>query len=872
MRLFQPGIIFLLILCASSVIAQDTSFGSFISSVSEKYHVDVALAPELIPALDSIQQSRHPVTGIEDFLQQILMDKNVTYQILDGNKILLRRENNLELNQGKILIEGTIIDSQSQLPLPYGAVTISGTPHGTYTDDNGHFTLYVEDSPASLIISYLGYKPVMVPASDFIGKQKIVQMVVDNISLEQVLIIVPFYQMSSDAQTQALSLKGYQFISEDDLLHWSSVRLINHLTGYTQFSSEQGIRIRGSEEENSLIIMDGLPVYDPYHFYNIFSPFNGHYFSSVSLYKNNIPVEYGGRVDGMIDLSSSFEGQRSKLIFDTDLLMSSISADLVITKNIRFTAGGRISHTKLLNASLHDTASTNFTLPGKLRDENEWSSSQQPAFNFYDINLGIRAGLGKKNEIAFSYFKSSDYLDNLIVNAVSTTLQNHETISIRQALDSRDEWKNQGLSAGLQTHLNSHMSFHVNGFYSSFDKTISYNALLEEDFPMMDRESINTGYQNSILGSWGIKSFIKKYATGQSGYTLGLEFQQHEVDLIARDNTTTYLLEVQQEREATLFGEYKFAPGSNLDIAIGGRLTHLASTSDIYTQPNLRINYFLDDQWSVKSSFSKSIQVVRELTVENRFGREIEFLALSQPDAGYPVMSSDKYMIGAAYTSNHFNIDGEFYYKTTEGLMSVRAPRPDPTFQNQASPDDFYRLYTGEGWTAGLDLLAVFKFKKSETSVSYTLSKISQQFDHLFNGNSFSPTEDRRHQLKLSSQYKMGVLISSVLLTYKTKAPYISLIRLEGQGGVGMVDQGMVVRYLPPYFSLDLALDYSFRLAAHPAQVGISLINATNHANINDLQHIGRIPRESGIRSLFLTHETELLGRTFNVHFRYLLD
>jgi hypothetical protein len=109
---------------------------------------------------------------------------------------------------------------------------------------------------------------------------------------------------------------------------------------------------------------------------------------------------------------------------------------------------------------------------------------------------------------------------------------------------------------------------------------------------------------------------------------------------------------------------------------------------------------------------------------------------------------------------------------------------------------------------------------------------------------------------------------TSLLLNYKSKAPYLSLIRLEGSGGIDMVDQENVIRYLPPYFSLDLGADYSFRVFNQPAQFGVSVINVTNHSNIADLQHIGRVSRDMGQGSFYITQQTELLGRTGNVHFR----
>ena len=167
--------------------------------------------------------------------------------------------------------------------------------------------------------------------------------------------------------------------------------------------------------------------------------------------------------------------------------------------------------------------------------------------------------------------------------------------------------------------------------------------------------------------------------------------------------------------------------------------------------------------------------------------------------------------------------------------------------------------------------MVAYNLNHFQTSVAYTLSKITEQFDGLFNGNPFSPEEDRRHQIKYSLQYTLGKFTASSLLTYKSKAPYLSLVRLEGRDGIGMVDQGNVLRYLPPYFSLDLGLDYNFKCFHQSAQIGVSLINATNHENINDLQHIGMVSRDGDKDGLYLTQQTQLLGRTFNIHVRYLI-
>jgi hypothetical protein len=215
-------------------------------------------------------------------------------------------------------------------------------------------------------------------------------------------------------------------------------------------------------------------------------------------------------------------------------------------------------------------------------------------------------------------------------------------------------------------------------------------------------------------------------------------------------------------------------------------------------------------------------------------------------------------------------MDIEGYYKKMDGLASVRPLRPDPSFGDHSPPGDFYRLFTGDGWTSGVDVTLLYKKKKTELSLLYTLSKLAERYDMLYNGDYYSPQEDRRHQVKATGSYRFGKFQASALLTYKSKAPYLSLVRLDGRDGIGMVNPNAVQRFLPPYFSLDLGLDFSFKLFKQPSLIGVSLINATNHENISGLQHLGKVHNEGG-GDVYLTNQTELLGRTANVHFRYLI-
>jgi hypothetical protein len=854
--------------------AQNAEFTSFIDRIADQYRVDVAIAPELIPTLDSLKNAEASITSIQELLHKLLNQTGITYQLVDGNKLMLRQESGYEATETNAVIVGTIKDGETGMPLPYAAIYASHSNAACNSDDQGQFILSLKDTTGHITISYLGFENMRIPVREAMRHSIDAHLKVSEIPLKEVIVVVPYNLIELNYADQSTDLSGYQFISEDQLLKWNAERLITNMTFYTHFSSDRGIRIRGTEAENSLILMDDIPVYDPYHFYNIFSPFNGLYFSEVDVYKNNLPIQYGGRVDGLIHVQSDRESPHSKLIFDTDLLQTGISTELALTPDLCITAAGRLSHTDILNEALSDSSVTNFSVPGKFKDENEYSTTQQPITDFYDINVGLEAKTGDNSQAGFHFFDSRDQLGMTTLSNFQTTLFNHDVLTVEQLYQSRDVWKNRGYSGAFHSAVSNKTNLHLSAFHSLFDKEVNYtSAQTEERFGDIEYRE-NDGSQVSGLISSGGKIFADWKSGEVSSITAGTEYQHHQVTFTATENNETYIDETLTDSETSLFGDFSSMMGKKLSWSAGSRFTHLKSSGNIYMLPNLSLRYMLNNGWSFRTSYSKNLQTVREITLEDRFGREIEFLVLTNPEKRYPAMLSDKYMAGGGWSSTHLGIDVELYYKKTEGLARIRALDPDPGHGHGGGgndPKDYYRLFTGQGRTYGIDLTLLYKQKKFEASILYTLSKIEEQYPMLFQGEYFTPQEDRRHQLKLSGTYQFGKFRAQTLVTYKSEAPYLSLVRLNQRGGIGQVNFETVTRYLPAYFSLDLGLDYTFKLFKQPAMIGVSLINATNHENISNLQHLGKVSRDNN-DELYITSQTELLGRTGNVHFRVLIQ
>lgn len=846
-------------LSTSISLAQPHTTSTLLEYLSSEYQVEFAIDPNLEPSLDSLQ-NLHSISSLDDLLQQLLKTDALSYRIIDENKILIRRE---VFFPGQYVLSGRVLD-ESGNSLPYAAITDSKSSHGTYTDEHGAFTLTLQDTSGTIQVHYLGYKMESYGAHQFMQGDGTVRLTVDEVPLKQVLIIVMEKPISYSPNGDALKLDGFNVYTAEQLFPFEAADLIRRLNGYTAYSSEEGIRLRSTDAENVLFLMDDIPVYDPYHFYNVFPPFHPGYFTSVQVHKNNMPVEYGGRIDGLIDLEREPNG-KSYLLLNADLLQSSLAGNWKINEYMGFAAAGRISYTDILQESLYDTSSFQIKAPGPDRPSNEWSSSQQPEFNFYDINVSSFASFGE-HDLKVSYFKSKDYLENNIRTLFETTAFNKDIITVRTSLATRDDWSNEGASMVWDAGLSSNFHLTMRSFISSFDKTSYYSSYFEEMRRANVRSGRREGIQDNELLSYG--GMAKAVISTSNTLTIqgGAEMQHHEIDLVAIEKSTPYLLEVQEENEVSVFAAVDQQWTNNLTIQLGSRLTYLSGMAKLYWQPNVQVNVELTDEIQLDAAYSKSIQSARELTIENRFGRETELIALSSTQSGIPILSAHKFMVGASLDDERWLVRSELFYKKTDGIMSVRPLRPELAIDSETSIADFYRFFTGDGWTAGIDVIGYYTKDPWSASVSYTLSKITQRFDQLFNGEYYLPKEDRRHQIKLSSQYQLGKFMLNGLLTYKSKAPYTSFALLEDGGGFQNAQHNTVIRYLPPYFSLDLGVDYSFPLFRHPAIIGVSLINATNHTNISDLQYLGRVNREfPGMNGLFLTSQTELLSRIVNV-------
>jgi iron complex outermembrane receptor protein len=159
-------------------------------------------------------------------------------------------------------VRGTILDAQSQQPLPGVSVVVPGTATGTTTDANGRFALATPAGVREITISFIGYnaQQVRVPAD---GRALTVRLEAAPVSLQGVVVSASREQEKRTEAPIAIGQVSAQLIA--DTKATAPYQLLNKVAGVymVNLGNEQhmmAIRQPISTNAVYLYLEDGLPI------------------------------------------------------------------------------------------------------------------------------------------------------------------------------------------------------------------------------------------------------------------------------------------------------------------------------------------------------------------------------------------------------------------------------------------------------------------------------------------------------------------------------------------------------------------------------------------------------------------------------------
>ena len=856
-------------------------FSDFMGSLSEMYDVEFSYASNMLSDYVFSLETKTP--DLSDVLDILADDHDLEYIILADEKILIREK--LEAPTDPIStyrkIKIQCKDQLNGLHVPGAAIGIEGTTKGVYTRDDGSAVLSIpnKNTQVYLKVHMLGYKEQKVLVNQ--GQNSIeVELELLPFSIEEVMVKDRSDIIQSGEHIHSVSFKSNSITSlSSGIAGKDLVREVQLMPGVVSFQDRNaGMKIRGGSEASSMMLIDDIPIYHSGHYYGLFSSAHPSYTQSATLYKNNLPLSFDGKADGLLALDgpSLDSSTQTKSQIDLSLLTVAAHSDIALGNRMMLSVAGRTSIGNISEGGFLGTftptednvASTdNFRLVNRRQ-----LISSTPDYEFYDINSSLQYK-DDNWSVDLSYYRSDDDLTDDISNTFRSRAGRDEVVNT-ELYGNKENWLNQGISLQTSIEFSPSTSFNAQLYHTELDNTANVDITLSRETRRGTRTFNTSNDRVNIVRDYGFKSEISHdFNFGEiSG---GVDIIDHSTTFEIFEKDESVRLLGSDAVESALFMAFRPRINESLDFEVGIRAT--SYQGGFYPAPRLSANYRVNPNLEAKLSLGRHNQYVRQLTYENPFGRSLDIWYQAGSDR-IDVGHTDHVMLGFLFEKDRFSIDVEGYYKRRLNMIeqALFGSRFDEmsVLPSSAITGNIYELFEGEGQTLGVDVLMTYTQPKYAAWLSYTLSKSTVQFDRILRRTAFPTQDDRRHQLNLVGQYFIGDFTIGATAVYASGRPYTDLDKILSELNRDELRPQDRLSRLPAYIRGDLGVSYQVKLPSSTLDIGLSAFNVLNRKNVNYIQYLFSVPSNSNDspdrnENILLGTESNLLGRTLNLSLSY---
>lgn len=814
--------------------------------------------------------------SIQDVLDYLLQEESMDYKIVANNILLRKSKSYKEVDDDKykttLHIKGKITNNHdTNQALDYASISISNSSIGTYSDQEGRFDIEIpyQYIGEDIVIRYLGFEDEVYKISELKNEYIIVAMEDGEYSFDEVMIVNKEKPLKLGNTNNSIKLNKTQIASSTSGVMGADIgRQIQLLPGIAAQDDDcAAIKIRGSNSDETLMVLDGMPIYNANHYYGIFSGVNTAYIDSVHLFKNTYPLQYGGKTAGLVELFSDYVQPTSvEGNLYLDFLTASGDLRIPISDKSHFSLAGR-STFKEVNNQQFNTISTPLqenlqveTFSQKIED-----NITDPSFTFYDVNAKYMYRINKNDFFSINFYRSSDNVNN----TYKSTIQDKNENELNLTATNSQSWSNTAASMMFSKNITSRFRLNTTAYLTQYTNEEINNIKLNKKyksgvFPPVNNPlmAILGSEQKNELMDLSVDSHLD-FKHGHNTIKLGATVIHHDIEYAFNENNKDKLSGKDSFYEITGYGSYDFQLWDKVKLSSGLRVTNFTNLDATKLSPRILLQYQSSEKFTLKSSFNIENQVIRELSYEYR--GEPMYLWVTAGQNDIPVLSSQNIMIGSTLKLSPLTIDIEVYQKNMKGHIEYVLPNPGEA-SNNADQNRVYTLFEGNGRTKGIDIILSTGFKKYDTYLSYTLSECNQQFEEIFNNKFFPSENDRTHQLKWVNTLTTGNFTWGLNGIYISGRPYTDVSTVGVSGDIRILDPKIRLRRLKAYHRIDFSTAYMFNIGNLKASLTASVFNLMNTKNVKYIQSVStQVNANNKSENIIIGNESELLNRTFNL-------
>ena len=187
-------------------------------------------------------------------------------------------------------ISGFVKDAESGETLILANLRISGSLLGAATNTAGYYTITgLPAATYTILVSYIGYQSQEIQIDLSADEHSRLDIELSPLGFEVGEIVVTAEADSEEEQRQlgasrmqTATIRKLPTILEPDVFR--SLQLLPGVKAASDYSS--GLYIRGGSPDQTLILLDRTTVYNPSHFFGVFSTFNPDAIKDIKLYKS----------------------------------------------------------------------------------------------------------------------------------------------------------------------------------------------------------------------------------------------------------------------------------------------------------------------------------------------------------------------------------------------------------------------------------------------------------------------------------------------------------------------------------------------------------------------------------------------------------
>lgn len=771
-----------------------------------KYGIDAAEKKVFIT--DQIQLATSLPPGFYDKKNAgVPPQGNITDHALDGKKQLTAADNKVyEIGSRNaprtpaVLLSGTLRSMRTGEPFPNASVLVDDT-YTTVSDAYGNYSLNIPPGRHTLNIAGFGIKEVNLTLMAYSDGRMDINLQEQVPTLKEVIVSSARTRNIKNVQmgVSRLSIEEIKRVptvfGETDIL-----RVITTLPGVkTVGEASTGFNVRGGSADQNLILFNENTIYNPAHFFGMFSAFNPEIVKDVELYKSSVPAKYGGRLSSVLDINSR-EGNKKKISGSAGigLITSRLQLEGPLVKDkTSFILGARTTYANWLIDLLPD----------------EYEKSKA---SFQDFNLGITHNIDSNNNIYLNAYYSGD--------------------KFKLNQDTTYGYTNRNLSLKWQHRFSKRLQGEIIGGY---------------DYYKYDVES-GENQVNAFKLFFDIQQYFGKinfvyFHSQKHGFDFGLNTLSYKLQPGTFEplNTGSYVkpdtVSAERALENALYFTHRFNPTSKLSFTTGLRyslysylgpqavsyyapgqpLTDDTRQSTVaypkgkfinsYSGPEIRFSmrYAFTPDFSVKAGYNTLRQYIHLLSNTTSIS-PTDIWKLSDPNIRPQQGSQVSLGLYKNFRANTIETSIEGYYKNISNYLDYK-PGATLLLNHHIETD----VITTKGKAYGVEILIKKPVGKLNGWIGYTYSRIllkssNASLGSLVNNGAYYPANyDKPHDFVLAGNFRVNHRFSlSLNSAYSTGRPItypIGKFYYEGAQRVLYSDRNQY--RIPDYYRTDFAMN-----------------------------------------------------------------